>query len=139
YIFGYTGGAIMPITKQTYMPLSVDKIEETIHEAFYVAWTGRGGPVVVDIPKDIQLQETDPSYQFNPDTYEPELPGFLYSPFPDRDRVREAVALINKSERPIVLSGHGVITSNAGKNLQKFAEIGPHKIIEVARSGFTAL
>jgi acetolactate synthase-1/2/3 large subunit len=115
-------GVMMPITKQTYMPLSVDKIEETIHEALYVAWTGRGGPVVVDIPKDIQLLETDADYQFNPDTYEPDLPGFLYSPSPDRDRIKEAVALINKSERPIILCGHGVITSNAGQNLQKFAE-----------------
>jgi acetolactate synthase-1/2/3 large subunit len=115
-------GVMMPITKQTYMPLSVDKIEETIHEALYVAWTGRGGPVVVDIPKDIQLLETDASYQFNPETYKPDLPGFLYSPSPDRDRIREAVALINKSERPIILCGHGVITSNAGQNLQTFAE-----------------
>ena len=47
------------LTKQTYMPLSVNEIETTIHEAMYVASTGRGGPVVVDIPKDVQLQETD--------------------------------------------------------------------------------
>jgi acetolactate synthase-1/2/3 large subunit len=114
-------GVMMPITKQTYMPLSVDKIEETIHEALYVAWTGRGGPVVVDIPKDIQLLETDADYQFNPETYEPDLPGFLYSPSPDRDQIRKAVALINKSERPIILCGHGVITSDAGRNLEKFA------------------
>lgn len=114
-------GVMMPITKQTYMPLSVDKIEETIHEALYVAWTGRGGPVVVDIPKDIQLQETDADYQFDPEAYEPDLPGFLYSPSPDRDQIRNAVALINKSERPIILCGHGVITSDAGRNLEKFA------------------
>jgi acetolactate synthase-1/2/3 large subunit len=115
-------GVMMPLTKQTYMPLNVDEIEETIHEAMYVALTGRGGPVIVDIPKDIQLQETDRSYHFNPDTYEPDLPGFFYSPVPDRDRIRDAVGLINRSERPIILCGHGVITSNAGGNLQKFAE-----------------
>jgi acetolactate synthase-1/2/3 large subunit len=115
-------GVMMPLTKQTYMPLTVDEIEETIHEAMYVAMTGRGGPVVVDIPKDIQLQETGSSYHFNPDTYEPNLPGFYYSPVPDRNRIRNAVALINRSERPIILCGHGVITSNAGQNLQKFAE-----------------
>ena len=114
-------GVMMPITKQTYMPLSVDEIEETIHEALYVAWTGRGGPVVVDIPKDIQLLETDADYRFDPETYEPDLPGFLYSPSPDRDQIRKAVALINKSERPIILCGHGVITSDAGRNLEKFA------------------
>jgi len=115
-------GVMMPLTKQTYMPLEVDKIEETIHEAMYVALTGRGGPVIVDIPKDIQLQETDGSYHFDPDTYEPDLPGFYYSPVPDRNRIRDAVGLINRSERPIILCGHGVVTSNAGQNLQKFAE-----------------
>ena len=115
-------GVMMPLTKQTYMPLNVDEIEETIHEAMYVALTGRGGPVIVDIPKDIQLQETDGSYHFDPDTYEPDLPGFFYSPVPDRDRIRDAVGLINRSERPIILCGHGVVTSNAGRNLKKFAE-----------------
>jgi len=115
-------GVMMPLTKQTYMPLTVDEIEETIHEAMYVALTGRGGPVVVDIPKDIQLQETDSTYHFDPDTYEPNLPGFYYSPVPDRNQIRNAVELINRSERPIILCGHGVVTSMAGQNLQKFAE-----------------
>jgi len=115
-------GVMMPLTKQTYMPLTVDEIEETIHEAMYVALTGRGGPVIVDIPKDIQLQETDSTYHFDPNTYEPDLPGFYYSPVPDRNQIRDAVGLINRSERPIILCGHGVVTSNAGQNLQKFAE-----------------
>ncbi len=115
-------GVMMPLTKQTYMPLNVEEIEETIHEAMYVALTGRGGPVIVDIPKDIQLQETDSTYHFDPNTYEPDLPGFYYSPVPDRNLIRDAVGLINRSERPIILCGHGVVTSNAGHNLQKFAE-----------------
>jgi acetolactate synthase-1/2/3 large subunit len=115
-------GVMMPLTKQTYMPLKVEEIEETIHESMYVALTGRGGPVVIDIPKDIQLQETDSTYQFDPKTYEPDLPGFFYSPVPDRNLIRSAVGLINKSERPIILCGHGVITSNAGRHLKKFAE-----------------
>jgi acetolactate synthase I/II/III large subunit len=115
-------GVMMPLTKQTYMPLKVEEIEETIHESMYVALTGRGGPVIVDIPKDIQLQETDDTYQFDPNAYEPDLPGFFYSPVPDRNLIRSAVGLINKSERPIILCGHGVVTSNAGRHLQKFAE-----------------
>jgi acetolactate synthase-1/2/3 large subunit len=115
-------GVMMPLTKQTYMPLTVDEIEETIHEAMYVALTGRGGPVIVDIPKDIQLQETDRTYHFDPITYEPDLPGFFYSPVPDRNQIRNAVELINRSERPIILCGHGVVTSNAGQHLKKFAE-----------------
>ena len=115
-------GVMMPLTKQTYMPLTVDEIEETVHEAMYVALTGRGGPVIIDIPKDVQLQETDGTYRFDPETYEPDLPGFFYSPVPDRNQIRKAVELINRSERPIILCGHGVVTSNAGHNLQKFAE-----------------
>ena len=115
-------GVMMPITKQTYMPLDAKDIEETIHEAMYVAATGRGGPVLIDIPKDIQNQETDDSYRFDPDNYEPDLPGFYYSPEPDRDRMRAAVELINRCERPIILCGHGIINSRASEKLKEFAE-----------------
>jgi acetolactate synthase-1/2/3 large subunit len=115
-------GVMMPLTKQTYMPLNVEELEETVHEAMYVALTGRGGPVIIDIPKDVQLQEIDSTYHFDPDTYQPDLPGFFYSPVPDRNQIRKAVGLINRSERPIILCGHGVVTSNAGQYLQRFAE-----------------
>jgi acetolactate synthase-1/2/3 large subunit len=115
-------GVMMPITKQVYMPLAVDEIEETIHEALHVAATGRGGPVVVDIPKDVQNQSTAEDYRFDPQTYEPDLPGFYYPPAPNRDSVKRAVGLINRSERPIILCGHGVITGRAGQKLQTFAE-----------------
>jgi len=115
-------GVMMPLTKQTYMPLAVNAIEETIHEAMYVAATGRGGPVVVDIPKDIQIQDAPDGYRFDAKAYEPDLPGFQYSPVPDRSLVRKAVGVINRSERPIILCGHGVINSNAGRNLTAFAE-----------------
>ena len=115
-------GVMMPIAKQTYMPLTVDTLEETIHEAYYVASTGRGGPVVVDIPKDVQLQETGPAYRFDPRTYTPDLPGFYYSPKPDRERLRQAVGMINRSERPIILCGHGVIAGRASAALRIFAE-----------------
>ena len=82
-------GVMMPIAKQTYMPLTVDTLEETIHEALYVAGTGRGGPVVVDIPKDVQLQEAGPEYRFDPKPI-PDLPGFYYSPTPNRERLHQA-------------------------------------------------
>jgi acetolactate synthase-1/2/3 large subunit len=76
----------------------------------------------VDIPKDIQIQDADEGYHFDPQTYEPNLPGFYYSPVPDRGLVRKAVGVINRSERPIILCGHGVINSNGGRNLKTFAE-----------------
>ncbi len=115
-------GVMLPLAKQTYMPLKVGDIEETLHEALYVAATGRGGPVVVDIPKDVQIQEADADYRFDPDAYEPDLPGFYYSPVPDRQRVRDAVEMINHSERPIILCGHGIVNANAGGHLRAFAE-----------------
>ncbi len=115
-------GVMMPLAKQVYMPLEVSKIEETIHEAYYLATAGRGGPVVIDIPKDIQIQQTDGAYVFDPARYEPDLPGFFYSPVPDRENIRKAVALINRSESPIILCGHGVISSRQGERLRRFAE-----------------
>jgi acetolactate synthase-1/2/3 large subunit len=115
-------GVMMPISKQTYMPLSADVVEETIHEALYVAATGRGGPVVVDIPKDVQLQETSAGYRFDPRVYTPDLPGFHYSPQPSRDQLQRAVGMINRCEKPVILCGHGVITAKAGAALQAFAE-----------------
>ena len=115
-------GVMMPICKQTYMPLSAEEIEKTIHEGFYVATTGRTGPVVIDIPKDIQFSEVDQGYSFNSKNFRPKLPGFYYHPTPQREVVHKAVEMINRSERPVMFCGHGVIASNAGAMLQDFAE-----------------
>ncbi len=115
-------GVMMPLTKQTYMPLTPEEIEETIFEAVYVAMNGRGGPVLVDIPKDVQNQTASPEYRFDPATFEPDLPGFYYATGTDREQIKQAVALINKSERPIILSGHGVINARGGEDLISFAE-----------------
>ena len=115
-------GVMMPISKQTYMPLHADEIERTIHEGFYVATTGRGGPVVIDVPKDVQNEQVSDDYCFDPVTFRPHLPGYFYSPTPEREPTQRAIELINKSERPVIFCGHGVINSNAGKLLQQFAE-----------------
>jgi acetolactate synthase-1/2/3 large subunit len=115
-------GVMMPICKQTYMPLSAEEIEKTVHEAFYVATTGRFGPVVIDIPKDVQLQQTGEKYRFDPKKFRPKLPGFYYHPSPEREVLHQAIEMINRSERPVMFCGHGVISSNAGEMLQEFAE-----------------
>ncbi len=115
-------GVMMPICKQTYMPLAAEEIEPTIHEAFYVATTGRSGPIVIDIPKDVQNQSVTKDYHFDAASFRPSLPGFFYHPTPEREPLRRAIELINRSARPVLFCGHGVISSNAGKLLQKFAE-----------------
>lgn len=115
-------GVMMPICKQTYMPLTADEVEPMVHEAFYVATTGRGGPVVLDIPKNVQNQTVSEEYSFDASTFRPSLPGFFYHPTPEREPLQRAISLINRSERPIMFCGHGVINSNAGRLLQKFAE-----------------
>jgi acetolactate synthase-1/2/3 large subunit len=115
-------GVMMPICKQTYMPLTVEDVEKTVHEAFYVATTGRFGPVVIDIPKDVQVQNSKESYTFDAKKFRPELPGFYYHPSPEREVLHQAIELINSSERPVMFCGHGVISSNAGAMLQEFAE-----------------
>jgi acetolactate synthase-1/2/3 large subunit len=115
-------GVMMPICKQTYMPLTAEEVESTVHEAFYVANTGRGGPIVLDIPKDVQNQLVADEYRFDAKSFRPTLPGFYYHPTPEREPLQQAVDLINRSERPVMFCGHGVIKSNAGKLLLKFAE-----------------
>lgn len=115
-------GVMMPICKQTYMPLQPEEVESMVLEAFYVASTGRGGPVVIDIPKDVQNLAVNPNYSFDSASYKPVLPGYFYNPTPERKAVDKAVKLINKSERPLIFCGHGVISSNAGELLREFAE-----------------
>ncbi|MEQ8442778.1 MAG: acetolactate synthase 3 large subunit [Alphaproteobacteria bacterium] len=107
-----TTGITRPCTKHNYLVKDVNKLARTIHEAFYVATSGRPGPVVVDLPKDIQ---------FAPGTYEnPKSAAHkTYSPTvkPARDRIEAAVDLLLSAKKPIIYAGGGVI--NAGPNASK--------------------
>lgn len=116
-------GVMLPITKQSYMIDDTRKIEETVHEAKYIATTGRPGPVNIDIPKDVQLNKVDGEYNFMLKNYKPNLPGFKYHPIPDEEDIKNSIELINNSKRPVIFCGHGVKISNAGKELIKFAEM----------------
>jgi len=111
-------GITLPITKHNYMVTHVEELAQTIHEAFYVARSGRPGPVLIDLPKDIQMAETD----FEPPEGEVQLPG--YEPVGDADpeAVKRAAALINAAERPVILAGHGVVMSSSGEKLRKLVE-----------------
>ena len=101
-----TVGITRPCTKHNWLVKDVNDLSRIIHEAFHVATTGRPGPVVVDIPKDVQFAKgiyTPP--QTAPRTsYNPKIQG-------DLDKVRAAVAMMAEAKRPIIYSGGGVINS----------------------------
>ena len=113
-----TVGITRPCTKHNYLVKDVDKLSYTLSEAFYVARSGRPGPVVVDLPKDIVNEETN---------YEKlgKIEHRSYRPVTRAEphAIKEAVSLLEGAERPIIYSGGGVINSGnrASKLLKKFA------------------
>jgi len=112
-----TTGVSRSVTKHNYLVRDVDDLAFTLKEAFEVARSGRPGPVLVDIPKDVQLAMTDHGY--------PEVPIRLPQRRPaakDRDLVREAQHLIAAADRPLILAGHGVLISGAMAEIRELAE-----------------
>ncbi len=102
-----TTGITRPCTKHNWLVKDVNQLAETIHKAFHIATSGRPGPVLVDIPKDVQFQKGiyKSSKDIEIDTYKPKV-------IADKKNIDEAIDLIIKSKRPIIYSGGGVI--NAG-------------------------
>ena len=109
-------GITLPITKHNYLVTRADQIAETLREAFYIARSGRPGPVLVDICKNAQVESCEFVY---PD--EPKLKGYQPVMRSPRALLDEAVALIEKAKKPIILCGHGVIMSKAEEELMNFA------------------
>lgn len=110
-------GITRPITKHNYLVKDVRELASTIKEAFYVATTGRPGPVLVDLPKDVMAQRTAFYY---PETvrlrsYHPTVDG-------NTKQIQKAAALINTAKRPVLYVGGGVIQSNASAELTTLAE-----------------
>jgi acetolactate synthase-1/2/3 large subunit len=103
-----TTGITRPCTKHNYLVKDVARLPAVMHEAFHVARTGRPGPVVVDIPKDIQFASApyQKPGQHKTRLYRPQME-------PDRDAVERAVALMAKAERPVFYTGGGVINSGS--------------------------
>jgi acetolactate synthase-1/2/3 large subunit len=111
-------GVTLPVTKHNYLVTDVEDIGPTIREAFYVARSGRPGPVLVDISKDAQTGSMD----YVPPETPARLPGYR----PDLRALPEeydhALELIEAAERPLILAGHGVMMSGAMRELREFAE-----------------
>ena len=111
-------GVTLPITKHNYLVTDVNDLAYVVHEAFYIARSGRPGPVLIDLPKDVQQAETD----FVPPEEEVRLPGYRPVGPGDPEAVQQAADLINETQRPVILAGHGVLMSGAMETLTAFAE-----------------
>jgi acetolactate synthase-1/2/3 large subunit len=105
------------ITKHHYLVSHARDLARVVKEAFHLASTGRPGPVLIDIPKDVQNTiVADPDYEVAMD-----LPGYRLPPSPSPEKVREVLAAIRASQRPIIYCGGGVIASDAAEELREFA------------------
>jgi acetolactate synthase-1/2/3 large subunit len=111
-------GVTLPITKHNYLVTRVEDVAPTLRQAFYVARSGRPGPVLVDITKDAQQASTDFVWDDRP----VRLPGYRPDHRPSAEAVEKAVALINAAQRPIVFCGHGIVAAGASELLFDFIE-----------------
>src|SRR6202795_2009428 len=111
-------GVTLPVTKHNYLVTQASEVAQTISEAFYVARSGRPGPVLVDITKDAQQA----SCEFDGKPVAPQLPGYRPDLSPTPDEYKQALELIHNSKRPVILAGHGIILSGAMDEVRTFAE-----------------
>ena len=102
-------GVTLPITKHNYLVTHASEVARTIREAFYVARSGRPGPVLVDITKDAQQT----TCEFDWEAAKPQLPGYRPDLSPDPKEYEQALELIHNAKRPVILAGHGIIISGA--------------------------
>ncbi|HEX9236790.1 MAG TPA: acetolactate synthase large subunit [Actinomycetota bacterium] len=126
-------GITMPITKHNWLVTDAADVPQVIRQAFHIASTGRPGPVLVDIPKDVLLTETPFVW---PD--ELDLPGYKPTTKGNAKQVKEAVRLILESDRPVVYAGGGIIKANASTELRVLAETGDLPVVTtlMARGAF---
>lgn len=106
-----------PITKHHYLILRTEDITRVMKEAFYLAVTGRPGPIIIDIPKDVQLREIVPDW--DPPM---NLPGYQPSPAATTEECQRIVEEIRRAKKPIIYGGGGIISSDAAAALKEFAE-----------------
>ena len=120
-----TTGITMAVTKHNFLVTEAQDIPRIIHEAFHIATTGRPGPVLVDIPKDI-VDPANPRSAMNPyvaTDADMELPGYHPVTDGDPDLVRAAAELIRDAERPVLYVGGGVLKARAAEALRELAEL----------------
>jgi acetolactate synthase-1/2/3 large subunit len=112
-VFGMT----LPLVKHSYLVMDIHEIPRVVKEAFYIAQTGRPGPVLIDIPKNIQNQMAQPIFPS-----ELALRGYQLPPKADPVALNEIIGLIKSAKRPMIYAGGGIISGNASDELLEFAE-----------------
>jgi len=115
-------GLTLPVVKHSYLVTDVNDLPRIVKEAFYLAQSGRPGPVVIDIPKNIQQAKTQPVWP-TLEQVKKGLPGYNQPDLKaDEVALNEIIGLLEKAERPVIYCGGGIITSDAAAELKKFAE-----------------
>src|SRR6266850_977704 len=110
-------GMTLPVVKHSYLITDINDIPRVVKEAFYIAQTGRPGPVLIDLPKNVQQAKTQPVFP-----KEIKLRGYDLDQRASDIALNEIVGLIEKSERPVLYVGGGIITGNASEELRRFAK-----------------
>src|SRR5258706_740671 len=111
-------GMTLPVVKHSYLITDINEIPRIVKEAFYIAQTGRPGPVVIDFPKNIQQQKAHPVWPKAPN-----LRGYNPDKRADDITLNEIIGWIEKSERPVLYCGGGIITANASEELRRFVDL----------------
>ncbi len=111
-------GVTIPVTKHNYLVTDIQELAYTIKEAFYIARTGRPGPVLIDIPKDVQGEKTEFIYP-EEDIH---IPGYDVPNKADERDIDAALELIRQAKKPVILAGHGIMMSDAVNELRELAE-----------------
>ncbi len=113
-VFGMT----LPVVKHSYLVLNAEELPRTIKEAFLIAKSGRPGPVLIDIPKDVQQKVFIPDFGVKPD-----LPGVKPIPKASDAELKKLLELLANSKRPVIYAGGGIIASDASKELREFSNL----------------
>ena len=111
-------GITTPITKHNFQLRNAAEIPKTVKTAFYIATTGRPGPVVIDVPKNVQTEVAEMDFSNGI-----HIPGYKPTSNPHPMQIRKAAEMLAEAERPVILAGGGVITSNASPELLQVAEL----------------
>src|SRR5438270_229008 len=114
-------GVTLPIVKHSYLVTDINDIPRIVKEAFYIAQTGRPGPVVIDVPKNVQQAKTQPVWP-TLEQIKKDLRGYTQPDLRADDlALNEIMGMIEKAERPVLYCGGGIISSGAAEELRKFA------------------